>query len=107
MAANLGGVALWRLGVRCAEMDSCRRRLLSGVMVAPMAERHAKVGALGSALKMDWWKMAATTHESASDWFVPQSWYVARLEPLELDVRDLCDVCLVLGSDYLHPFIWI
>ena len=26
MAAEIGGMALWRLGVRCAEMDSRRRR---------------------------------------------------------------------------------
>ena len=38
MAAEFGGMALWRLGVRCTEMDSRRRRLLFGVMVASMAE---------------------------------------------------------------------
>ena len=26
MAAEIGGMVLWRLGVRCAEMDSRRRR---------------------------------------------------------------------------------
>ena len=26
LAAEIGGMALWRLGVRCAEMDSRRRR---------------------------------------------------------------------------------
>ena len=26
MVAEIGGMALWRLGVRCAEMDSRRRR---------------------------------------------------------------------------------
>jgi hypothetical protein len=108
MAADLGGVAQWRLGVRCAEMDSRRRRTLSGVMVASMAERPGKVGALVSALKMNWWKAAATTHESASDRFVPQTQYVAWLGPPALDVKLWCDVCLVLGSDYRHPFIkWI
>ena len=81
---------------------------MSGVMVASMAERPGKVGALVSALKMDWWKTAAMTHESASDRFVPQTQYVARLGPPTLDVRLWCDVCLVLGSDYRHPFIkWI
>ena len=55
------------------EMDSRMRRTLSGVMVASMAERPGKVGALVSALKMDWWKMAATTHESASDRCIPQT----------------------------------
>ena len=61
MAVNLGDEVLWRLGVRCADMDSSRRRMMSGVMVALMVERPGKVGALVSALKMDWWKMAETT----------------------------------------------
>ena len=103
--ADLGGMAQWRFGVRCAEMDSRRRRTLFGVMVASMAERLGKVGALVFALKMDWWKMAAATHESASDRFVPQIQYVAWLGPPTLHVRHLCSVCLVLGSDYRHPFI--
>ena len=51
-AVGLGGMAQWRLGVRCAEMDSRRRRKLSGVMVASMAKRPGKVDALVSALKM-------------------------------------------------------
>ena len=106
--ADLGGVVQWGFGVRCKEMDSRRRRTLSGVMVASMAERPSKVGALVFALKMDWWKMAATTHESASDRCIPQTQYVAWLGPPVLDVRHLCDVCLVLGSDYRHTFIkWI
>jgi len=45
MAADIGGMALWRFGVRCAEMDSRRRRLLSGVMVTSMAEWPDKVEA--------------------------------------------------------------
>ena len=45
MAADVGGVALWRLDVRCTEMDSRRRRLLFGVMVASMAERPDMVDA--------------------------------------------------------------
>jgi len=45
--------------------------MLSGVMMASMAERPGKVGVLVSALKMDWWKTAATTHESVSGRFVP------------------------------------
>ena len=45
MAADIGGMAPWRLGVRCTEMDSCRRRLLSGVMVMSMAEWPDKVEA--------------------------------------------------------------
>ena len=45
MAADTGGMALWRLGVRCTEMDSRRRRLLPGVMVTSMAEWPDKVEA--------------------------------------------------------------
>ena len=45
MAARIGGMALWRLAARCAEMDSRRRRLLSGVMVALMAVWPDKVEA--------------------------------------------------------------
>ena len=108
MAADLSGMAQWRLGVRCTEMDSRRRRMLFGIMVASTTERPGKLGALVSALKIDWWKTAATTHESALDRFVPQTQYVAWLGPPALDVRLWCDVCLVLGSDYRHPFIkWI
>jgi hypothetical protein len=36
---------------------------------------------------------------------VSQTQYVAWLGPLSFDVRLLCDVCLVLDSDYRHPFI--
>ena len=73
MTANLGGVVQWRLGARCAVLDSRRRGLLSGVMVASMAEWPDKVEASISALKTDQWKMAATTHVSASDQFMPQT----------------------------------
>ena len=45
MATDIGGMALSRLGVRCTEMDSRRRRLLSGVMVTSMAEWPDKVEA--------------------------------------------------------------
>ena len=45
MAADIGGMALWRLGVRSTEMDSRRRRLLSSVMVTSMAEWPDKVEA--------------------------------------------------------------
>ena len=45
MAADIGGMALWRLSVRCTEMDSRRRRLLSGAMVTSMAEWPDKVEA--------------------------------------------------------------
>ena len=87
MTADLGGVAQWRLGTRCAVIDSRRRRQLSGVMVAPMAEWPDKVEASISALKTDVWKMAATTHVSASDQFMPQTRYVARLGLLAFDDR--------------------
>ena len=39
-------MVLWRLIVRCAEMDSCRRRMLSGVMVASMTVKLGKASAL-------------------------------------------------------------
>ena len=45
MAADIGGMALWRLGVRCTEMGSRRRRLLSGVMGTSMAEWPDKLEA--------------------------------------------------------------
>ena len=85
--ADLGGVVQWGFGVRCKEMDSRRRRTLSGVMVASMAEWPDKVEASISALKTDLWKMAATTHVSASDQFMPQTQYVARMGLLALDDR--------------------
>ena len=53
MTADLAGVVQWRLGARCAVLDSHRRRLLSGVMVASMAEWPDKVEASISALKTD------------------------------------------------------
>ena len=87
MTADLGGVVQWRLGARCAVLDSRRRGLLSGVMVASMAEWPDKVEASISALKTDLWKMAATTHVSASDQFMPQTQYVARMGLLALDDR--------------------
>ena len=55
MAADLGGVVQWRLGVRCLEMDPRRRRTPSGVMVASMVECPVKVEASIFALKMDLW----------------------------------------------------
>ncbi len=42
---GLGGMAQWRLGVRCAEMDSRRRVTLPGVVVASAAARPGKVDA--------------------------------------------------------------
>ena len=52
--------------------------------------------------------VAVAASESTPDQCVPQTRQVARLGPLVLDVRLGCDVCLVLGPDYLRPFInWI
>ena len=45
MATDLDGVAQCRFGVRCGRMDSLRRTTLSGVVVAPMAERPGTVDA--------------------------------------------------------------
>ena len=53
MTADLGGVVQWRLGARCVVLDSRRRGLLSGVMMASMAERPNKIEASISALKTD------------------------------------------------------
>jgi hypothetical protein len=53
MAADLGGVVQWRLGVQLVVMDSCRRTMLSGIMVELMAERPGKVDASVSDLRMD------------------------------------------------------
>ena len=55
-------------------------------MVALMAEEPAKVGT-SICLEMDQWKMVETTHVSASDWFIPQTRYVARLGIPASDVR--------------------
>ena len=60
---------------------------MSGVKVASMAAWPDKVEVSISALKTDLWKMAATTHVSASDQFMPQTRYVARLELLAFDDR--------------------
>ena len=57
-----------------------------GVMVALMAEEPAKVGT-SICLEMDQWKMVETTHLSASDRFMPQTRYVARLGIPAFDVR--------------------
>ena len=42
---GLGGMAQWSLGVRCTEMDSRRRKKLSGVVVASTVARPCKVDA--------------------------------------------------------------
>uniref|UniRef100_M8C531 Uncharacterized protein n=1 Tax=Aegilops tauschii TaxID=37682 RepID=M8C531_AEGTA len=77
---------MWRLGARCAVMDSRRWRQLSGVMVTSMAEWPDKVEASISALKTDPWKMAATTHVSASDQFMPQTRISVPKAPAEVDI---------------------
>ena len=54
------------------------------------------------------WQLAAAASESTPDQYFPQTRQVARLESQVLDVRLDCDVCLVLGTGYLRPFInWI
>ncbi|XP_037451043.1 uncharacterized protein LOC119321486 [Triticum dicoccoides] len=53
MAADLGGVALWRFGVRCAEMNSRREVALSGVVVASTTVRPDKVDATVRAAEQD------------------------------------------------------
>ena len=55
-------------------------------MVALMAEEPAKVGT-SICLEMDQWKMVETTPVSASDRFMPQTRYVARLGIPAFDVR--------------------
>ena len=60
---------------------------MSDVKVASMTEWPDKVEASISALKTDLWKMAATTHVSASDQLMPQTRYVARLGLLAFDDR--------------------
>ena len=56
--------------------------------------RHGDVDGGGAAkdgtsicLEMDLWKMVETTHVSASDRFMPQTRYVARLGISAFDVR--------------------
>ena len=60
MAADLGGVAQWRLGVRWVAMDSRSRTTLSGIVVASMAERPGMVDASVSDLRMDRWMKEVT-----------------------------------------------
>ena len=45
LTVGLGGMAQSCLGVRCAKMDSRRRRKLSGIMVASTVARPCKVDA--------------------------------------------------------------
>ena len=51
-----------------------------------MAQEPTKVGT-SICLEMDQWKMVETTPVSASDRFMPQTRYVARLELLAFDDR--------------------
>ena len=60
MAAVLNGVEQWRLGIRCVAMNTRRRTMLYGIMVASMQERSDKVDASVSSLRMDRWKMEVT-----------------------------------------------
>ena len=66
--------------------------------------RPGKVDASVPTLKMDRWK-AAVASESALDLCVHQNQQEGWLGPPALDVRLLCEVCLVFGSDNRHPFI--
>ena len=45
LAADLGGMAPWRIDVRCAKMDSRKEVKLSGVLVGSTAARSGKVDA--------------------------------------------------------------
>ena len=94
------------LGNECVMMDARGEEALSGA-VGASTTRLARL--LGQYLLWRWisgrWRRRPM---SASDRFASQTQYVAWLEHPALDVRNLCDVCLVLGSDYRHPFIkWI
>ena len=46
MAATLGGMEQRRLGVKCVVMDTRRRSVLSGVVMASAAARPGKVDAV-------------------------------------------------------------
>ena len=45
MVVDLGGMAKWRLGARCAKMDLRRMVALSDIVVASTAARPGKVDA--------------------------------------------------------------
>jgi len=114
MAAVLDGMEQWRLGVRCVVRDTRRRSTLSGVVGASMAERPDKVDASVHALRMDRGKTEVTALCSVCVWYslrvrrtrvLPSPAYVAWMGHPTLDVRLLCDVCLVFGPDIRHPFI--
>ena len=114
MAAVLGSMEQWRLGVRCMARDTCRRSTLSGIVVASMAERPDKVDASVHALRMDRGETEVMALCSVCVWYsprvrrtgvLPSPTYVAWMGHPVLDVRLSCDVCLVFGSDIRHPFI--
>ena len=67
--------------------------------------RPGKVDASVPTLEMDRWKTTSTASVSASDRCVTQSRYLVELGHPVLNVRLLCDISLVLGSDIRHPFI--
>ena len=75
----------WRQWRRTCQ-GSHRWRSSFGVVVASTAEDLPRLSPQ-SALKMDQWKMAATTHVSASDRFEPRTRQMARSGPPALDVR--------------------
>ena len=66
-----GPILAW-IYVCCLEMGSRGWRSSFGVVVALMAEDLPRLTPQ-AALKMDQWKMATTTHVSASDRFVPRT----------------------------------
>ena len=96
-------------------MDERRMVALSGVVVASTAARPGKGKCSSTALKMDCWQVAAAAScpagvqvEECAGLWVPHTRQASWLGPQVLDVRFVCEVCLVLGSDYQHPYInWI
>ena len=99
---DLGGMAQQGLGGRGVMMDAQGGGVVwhcGSVDASP-----GKVDASVHALKMDRWMMVVAASEGAPDRcdLVPA---VVWLGHPALDVRLWCDVCLVLGSDYRHPFI--
>ena len=66
----------WRQWQRTCQ-GSRRWRLLFGVVMVSMEKDLPRLSPQ-SALKVDQWKMVATTHVSVSDWFEPWTWEMAR-----------------------------
>ena len=87
---------------------------MSGVVVASAAARPGKVDASIYALRMDQWKTEVAALCSVCVWYslrvrrtgvLPSPTYVAWMGHPALDVRLLCDACLVFGPDIRHTFI--